>query len=726
MTPEHFKALLAKARTTLAAHEQANVDAMEAMIEKEQPNDISVAGTPDSLFTKSDPESREMAIELVGDLSTTVLPAKEQTTTGPEATHHSKLGVARDDISLNARQQEFHDSVVAGKDTVLIGAAGTGKTTSVRQTTKTLLATNRLPKLSFATKHLKHGTPGAVILSYTRKAVNNIRHAVVDELKANTLTIHKLLEYAPMFYEVPDEKNGGFKKTMRFEPTRGAANPLPAELELTLFEESSMISVDLYRLLQDAMPHPHQEVFLGDIQQLKPIFGAAILGFKMIQLPVIELTEVYRQALGSPIISLAWKILGGNANDFHPKTENYKTPEGKQRIRVPSLMKMETSNDIGSLKFQPWQKKLSPEFALNTTIKQFNAWADQGYYNPNDDIILCPFNKSLGTVELNKGIANHLGLRRNAIVHEVIAGFNMHYLAVGDRVLYDKEDAFITSIHRNGSYLGKLPQAASVNLDRWGHLQKELTEAEIKLAEADGEMDLDAIEKFLETASTADVEDRVQAASHCITLQLAATDDFITLEAASEVNALLGGYAITVHKAQGSEWERVFFVMHHSHATMNQRELLYTAVTRARKHLHIICEPETFAKGIRSQQIKGNTIAEKAEEFKGKLDKQTGFGFSNEEAAIKGGKTYVPTFSPMANDGRNHSVTYSPEEIKENVSVKTTQSVPGISQAATNDVTATPTDSGPATASANTLSADRDKLIAAAKAKLAAIKAARK
>jgi hypothetical protein len=38
--------------------------------------------------------------------------------------------------------------------------------------------------------------------------------------------------------------------------------------------------------------------------------------------------------------------------------------------------------------------------------------------------------------------------------------------------------------------------------------------------------------------------------------------------------------------------------------------------------LYVICEPETFTNGIRSQRIKGNTLAEKAEYFKGKIEQQ--------------------------------------------------------------------------------------------------------
>ena len=53
---------------------------------------------------------------------------------------------------------------------------------------------------------------------------------------------------------------------------------------------------------------------------------------------------------------------------------------------------------------------------------------------------------------------------------------------------------------------------------------------------------------------------------------------------------------------------------------MIQRELLYTAVTRAKEELFVICEPDTFEKGITRQRIPGSTWQEKAEYFKGKLE----------------------------------------------------------------------------------------------------------
>lgn len=541
-------------------------------------------------------------------------------------------GVARDDITYNEKQAEFIRRGSAGESLVLIGAAGTGKTTCQRGLGKKLISDGRIRPLSRSTKWLRAGLPGIAVVSFTNKAVNNIRHALPDDLKHHALTIHKLLEFAPEYYEVEDpEHPGEFKKTMRFVPQRNRYNPLPSELQLIIIEESSMVDVPLHDQLLEACPHNPQIIYLGDIQQLPPVFGSSILGFKMLELPVIELTEIYRQAQNSPIIDLAWKILSGNSKIFDSRAKSVeKEIRGKKVMRkeIPALQALSRENEDGTVVFQPWQKKLSADLGLVTLTKQFCEWSDHGYYNPNEDIILCPFNVSFGTIEINKGIAQHLGRKRKAVVHEVIAGYNKHYLAVGDRVLFQKEDAFISRIVRNGDYLGQSFQKESEFLDRWGHLRTEDMDASSldghkKAEEADAGFDLEAIDKYLEAAAS-DSEDRVTSASHVVTVQYAgekydSPEDGVILDSAKDINDLLGGYCITIHKSQGSEWNKVFIALHHSHSTMNQRELLYTAVTRARKHLHIICEPETLEKGVVSQKIKGNTLAEKAEFFKGKV-----------------------------------------------------------------------------------------------------------
>jgi len=492
-------------------------------------------------------------------------------------------------IEYNTKQAEFVSLASSGKSCVLIGAAGTGKTTCMKGTTLALIQNGIVGLLEAAGhKHLQSGTPGVVICAYTRRAVNNIRKNLSLDLQGNCITIHKLLEYAPVYYTVLDENTGDEKTKMNFEPTRNSVNPLPSSIRTIIFEESSMIGTDLYKEVINACPHNPQLIFLGDIQQLPPVFGPAILGFKLLSLPVVELTEVYRQALESPIISLAHRILSGNPI---PKTE------------------YETWKKPNQLTIHAWKKKISPQDALNTAGQFFIAAEKNGMYSPEEDMILLPFNKSFGTEELNKIIANHLSKKRNAETYEVVAGFVKHYFSVGDKVLYEKEDAEIIRIEVNPAYSGAKFQPHSPTLDYWGY------DPVIRNSVAE-DTDVD----FLLSQVAHAEGDRVHQASHTLTLRMMDSDVEVKIDKASDINAMLLGYCLTVHKSQGSEWRKVFFIAHQSHATMLQRELLYTAVTRAREELYIICEPETFTNGIKSQRVKGDTLAEKAEFFKGKVE----------------------------------------------------------------------------------------------------------
>lgn len=493
-------------------------------------------------------------------------------------------------ITYNSKQAEFVQLAGSGASAVLIGAAGTGKTTCMKGTVQALIQNGICGVLDTSShKHLQGGTPGIVICAYTRRAVNNIRKNLSADVQGNCITIHKLLEYAPVYNEVIDEATGDTKTKMSFEPSRNAANPLPSSIRTIIFEESSMIGTDLYKEVINACPHSPQLIFLGDIQQLPPVFGPAILGFKLLSLPVVELTEVYRQALESPIISLAHRILSGNILDKNEFPE-WKKPD--------------------QLTIHPWKKKISPQDALNTAGQFFIASEKAGVYDPEEDMILIPFNKSFGTEELNKILANHLSKKRGELTYEVIAGFNKHYFSVGDKVLYEKEDAVITKIESNPAYTGAHFLPASRTLDYWGY--DPVIREDVSASDSD-------VDFLLSQVASSEDSDRVRQASHTVYLKMLDSEVEVKVDKASELNGMLLGYALTVHKSQGSEWRKVFFVCHQSHATMLQRELLYTAVTRAREELYIICEPETFVKGITSQRVKGDTLAEKAEFFKGKV-----------------------------------------------------------------------------------------------------------
>lgn len=524
------------------------------------------------------------SVEVVEPEPTQALPATPQAT-----------GMGGESITYNPEQQEFIDLISSGDSCVLVGAAGTGKTTCSQGGIKALLSSNNVPVLqSDGHKHLKDGSPGVLIISYTRRAVNNIRKVQSSDLKSNCITSHKLLEYAPEYYEITDPETGISKRTMRFLPSRCASNPLPTTINTIIVEEASMLSVELHSEILAAITHEVQWVFIGDIQQLPPVFGAAILGFKMLELPVIELTQVYRQALESPIIRLAHRILSGKPI---PASEY---PEWK---------------DGNKLTIHPWKKKLNADNAAMKLGQFFKAAINAGTYNADEDMILIPYNKACGTIELNNTIANHLARRRDAVTYEVMAGFNKLYFSEGDNVLYDREDATIVGIASNPSYSGGRVQPPSKTLDYWGDNPNILEESGF-----DSYGEGDDVDFLLEQAASS--EDRVTQASHEITVRLSDTAQEVTITKAADVNALLLAYALTVHKAQGSEWRKVFFCLHQSHASMMQRELLYTGVTRAKEELYIICEPNSFTRGIINQRIKGNTLGEKAEFFKGKLDKK--------------------------------------------------------------------------------------------------------
>ena len=663
-TPAQIKleALLAKARAQQAASSTEQIKAMLGEVQAKGVHDIDlsnitskkateaenaealdavVSALPSSSSSSNGPAICERS-ELAGQVA---MPAVSQVAVSEPAVAASsskQLGVMRE-ISLNEQQRKAADLILSGASCVLIGKAGTGKTTMMRTAMQELIASKRIPMLASGTKQLQSGLPGVAVVSYTNKAVNNIRHAMPGEVKPHTLTLHKLLEFEPVYYELPDEATGQVKKTMRFEPARNQYNPLPEGLQFIAFEESSMIGTGLHQLLLDALSHEVQFLYIGDIRQLPPVFDQAILGYKMLELPVVELTEVYRQALESPILRCALTLDEGKIEEFRPGKAT-KDPKTKKFV-WPGLAKWNERGEHGSLTFQPWQREVSPLEALGNLRLFFKTQYEAGLYNPEEDIILCPMQKEandlgqklLSCFNLNAVIADFLSRERGALVHEVIAGFNKHYLAEGDRVLYQKEDALITKIVRNGRYLGKKPKAPAVNMDRYGIMDEDTVGYEKPVEDPLGAtkpVNYDPILGDLNSFGEEDAEamlnslgsvtnDRVNQASHLVTVFCPVTDVTVELTTAAEINDLLGGYALTVHKAQGSEWEKVYLVIHHTHRIALSRELVYTAFTRARKHLHVFIHPEGMAAACRNQRIKGNTIAEKAEFFKGKRDKNT-------------------------------------------------------------------------------------------------------
>lgn len=502
-------------------------------------------------------------------------------------------------IVLNEKQQAAAQLAFQGKSFVLTGPAGSGKTTTQRAVAQALLDAGRFGESTFKTydanwNKLYVTAPSIAFVAYTRRAARNLQRAIhkVPELAkafaVNVMTVHMLLEYEPETYWDPLEE----KEKFRFVPKRHSGNPLT--ITHLIIEEASMLGAnDLWPKLFDAMPPGVQIIFIGDINQLSPIFGPSILNYALTQLPIIELTETYRNQ--GIILDNAHRVLRG---EMVTEDENYVIVRGKSASHPPE-------NQVA--------------YAIARLIdKMIDSTGSDGLpdYDPEDCMILTPYNVNpCGSDNMNNYIAQFLGERRKAIVHEVLAGMSKHYLAVGDRVMFNKRDGIIIDIYRNPNYTGKIPQLPGSDLTRFGARIvgaadiEEMTQA---VSDSERMIATDYTNFSLEEQEL----ERKRQASHCVVIQYEDhTED--TLEATGDFSSQIFslGYVLTCHKAQGCEWRKVFIILHKNQSTMHYREWFYTASTRARTKVTVFAKDSILRKVISNPRIKGNKLEDKIEYF---------------------------------------------------------------------------------------------------------------
>lgn len=531
-------------------------------------------------------------------------------------TLHPVHELARDKVIVyNEQQSKFIELVYSGKSCALIGPAGTGKTTSTKGAILKLIDSGKAGRLDIADhKYLQSGTPGVLCTSFTNKAVQNLKKVLPLDLQKNCLTVHKLLEFQPVYYDTYDEEAGKYKKTMRFEPKRNSTNRLPSSIKVIVIDEASMLDGELWNQLFDALPLCGVQIILiGDIEQLPPVFGKSIFIYALqAGIPKVELTEVYRQALESPIIALATKIRQG-----------VMIPAPK----LPELNIDKLAEGNGKLTMIPWKKAMSVEAATLVMNKKLCELIEEGHLHPYEDTILCPWNKSFGCIEFNNAIAQYLAHSekwnpQRYPVHEIISGIKKKYFRVGDKVLWNKTEHVITNIEANPDYFGKPFQIPSATLgydgiERDPEKQNALANALLDNDEL-GAAHIASIDSFLDQFAAFDGdkdEKTTNSASHCITVYSEEFDSEETIDSAGDVNNLDLGYCITVHKSQGSEYRRVFFVTHQAQGNMLFRELIYTACTRAKEELVIIGPPNLFVQGVTSQRLPGKNLEDKIAQF---------------------------------------------------------------------------------------------------------------
>jgi exodeoxyribonuclease V alpha subunit len=167
---------------------------------------------------------------------------------------------------------------------LITGGPGVGKTTIVRGILGILAAKGvRL-----------------LLCAPTGRAAKRMTEATGFEAK----TIHRLLEVDP--------KSGGFKC--------GEDNPL--RCDLLVVDETSMVDVMLMQAVVKAVPDNAALLIVGDIDQLPSVGPGQVLADIIWSgaVPVVRLTEVFRQAAQSRIITSAHRINRGLLPDLSPPT----------------------------------------------------------------------------------------------------------------------------------------------------------------------------------------------------------------------------------------------------------------------------------------------------------------------------------------------------------------------------------------------------------------------
>lgn len=282
----------------------------------------------------------------------------------------------RNGIELAPSQAAALRRALVSRVLVITGGPGVGKTTLVNA----ILAVLRAKKVK------------TLLCAPTGRAAKRLSESTGLEAK----TIHRLLEF----------RGGGF--------ARNAENPL--DCDLLVVDESSMIDTVLMDRLLRALPGRGHLLLVGDVDQLPSVGPGAVLSdvIRSGSVPVVRLTEVFRQAATSRIIVNAHRINCGEMPESEKDTDFY-------------LIERDDPEKIAATVLELATRRIPGKWGVDAL---------------GDIQILCPMNRGLlGTTAMNRLLQEALNPARSgeAVVERFGWEFRCRDKVIQLRNNYDKD-----------------------------------------------------------------------------------------------------------------------------------------------------------------------------------------------------------------------------------------------------------------------------------------------
>lgn len=427
------------------------------------------------------------------------------------------------------------------------GGPGTGKTTTVAR---------MLALLAMAHQH----EPGdanleplrVLLLGPTGKATQRLQSSLEAGLQRRpeskklreqftweAATVHRALGFRP---SAPTH--------FRHDPD----HPLAADV--VILDEASMVDLALMTRLMEAIPSEASVLMLGDENQLCSVEAGSIFGDLCAGTQAIARSAEQRRL----VTELTGRKLGDDASD-PPAAQSLASPE--QRALRDGIVRLERNYRYGA---ESGIGRVSRAIQMGDALEVVRE-LDRG----PDDVTFHELadEPQRATRQLNElvGTLSRKGYRSllaSDDVQQQLSGLDEFRLLAAHRTGPFGVDALNGVVERALTLEGLRPRP--VSYDR----------QPILVTRNDPVTGLYNGDVGLVRASELGTRAHFQVAGKLVNFSLARVPTFETV------------FAMTVHKSQGSEFERIVVVLPPASSPLASRELIYSAVTRARSHVHLI------------------------------------------------------------------------------------------------------------------------------------------